>query len=298
MRYERNSASRLSGGHHLFECAGHARAVMEVGAAHRMTLTLARVFGVAFMTAAASAAAHADGSINLQAGGAAAIAPKYEGSKEYQVRGFPIIAPAGTQNAAEAGPVQFRGVDDIRWRALRFGGFELGPLAGYRFGRDEDDAARLSGLGDVDGGVVVGAFAAYDFGGFKPFVSYHHQVTGTDTGGLVRFGAETRMPAAMGIAMTVVAGASYATESYADAYFTVTATQSAASGLAAYDAGAGFKDVYAGLAVDVPLTDRVSLKAGARYAHLLGDAAGSSIVETEHQLSGMLGLTYRFTLPR
>lgn len=251
--------------------------------------------------ASVPALAFADSSrLDLQAGGAVAITPKYEGSKDYEARGFPIIAPAENAGDPDTGVVQFRGVDDIRFRALNFNGFEAGPLAGYRFGRDQDDAFRLLGLGDVDGGLVVGAYAAYNFGAFKPFVSYHHQVTGDDSGGLVRFGAETRMPVAMGVALTVVAGASYATEDFADTYFSVTNAQAAASvaGLTAYDADAGVKDVYLSVGTDVPLTDLWSLKLGARYSHLLGDVADSPIVETEHQFQGVVGLTYRFSIDR
>ena len=91
----------------------------------------------------------------------AAVAPLYEGSDEYRVAPFPIIAP----DFGGDGPrrFEFRGLDDIRLHALRFGGLSAGPLAGYRFGREEDDADVLRGLGDVDGGVVLGGFVGYDF---------------------------------------------------------------------------------------------------------------------------------------
>jgi MipA family protein len=270
--------------------------------AEALVLMIARipyVFGAAFFAASVTGVNLASAqSLDLQVGGAVTVGPKYEGSKEYEVRGFPIIAPAGTPGAEDSGFVQFRGIDDIRFRALHSNGFEFGPLAGYRFGRDEDDADRLTGLGDVDGGVVVGGYAAYDFGFLKPFLSYHHQVTGDDSGGLIRFGAEKRWMIASGAALTAVAGASYASDDYMDAYFTVTATQSAASGLAAYDADAGLKDVYLSLGADIPLTDVWSLKLGAKYAHLLGDTRDSPIVETEHQFSGLLGFTYRFSMAR
>lgn len=264
-----------------------------------MTARIQYVLGAAFLAASFTGVDLALGqSLDLQVGGAATVGPKYEGSKEYEVRGFPIIAPAGTPGGTDAGFVQFRGIDDIRFRALHSNGFEFGPLAGYRFGRDEDDADRLTGLGDVDGGVVVGAYAAYDFGFLKPFLSYHHQVTGDESGGLIRFGAEKRWMTSSGAALTAVAGASYASDDYMDAYFTITAAQSAASGLTAYDADAGFKDVYLSLGADIPLTEVWSLKLGARYAHLLGDTRDSPIVETEHQFTGMAGVTYRFSMPR
>lgn len=234
--------------------------------------------------------------IDLQVGGAAVVSPKYEGSKDYEVRGFPIVAPAG--GGSEQGRVQFRGLDDVRFRLIDLYGFEVGALGGYRFGRDEDDADRLQGLGDVDGGLVAGGYAAYNFGSVKPFVSYHHQVTGDDAGGVLRAGAEVRLPIARNVTLLAIAGATYADSDYMDAYFTVTPAQAAASGLAAFDADSGIKDVYLSLGTDIPLTDVWSLKAGARYGHLLGDAAASPIVETEHQFSGVLGLTYRFSVER
>jgi len=230
-----------------------------------------------------------------QVGGFVFVAPKYEGAKDYEVLGAPFIAPAGLD---ETSRVQLRGPDDLRFRLIDFNGFEAGPLVGWRFDRDEGDAARLRGLGDVDGGLVAGAYVAYRLGPIAPFVSYHHQVTGDDTGGLIRFGAEARSLLMGGFSATLTAGATYADDDYMDAYFSVTPAQSAASvaGLAAYEADAGLKDVFIGLTGDVPLSDVWTLKLSARYAHLIGDAADSPIVESEHQLFGGVGLSYRFDL--
>lgn len=256
----------------------------------RNFLAASHLAALAYGLTASLASAQA---IDLQVGGAAVVTPKYEGSKEYEVTGFPIIAPAG---GGEDGMVQFRGLDDIRLRLLNHSGFEAGALGGYRFGRDEDDADRLNGLGDVDGGLVVGAYAAYDAGIFKPFLSYHHQVTG-ENGALLRMGAETRIPLGH-LMLTAIAGATYADSDYMDAYFTVTPAQSLASGLGAFEAESGFKDVYLSLGTDIPLTDVWSLKLGGRYTHLIGDASDSPIVETESQFSGIAGLTYRFGISR
>lgn len=234
---------------------------------------------------------------DMQIGGAVGVMPKYEGSKEYEFTGFPIIAPAGAGD--EAGPVQFRGLDDVRFRLLDNSGFEAGVLGGYRFGRDEDDADLLDGLGDVDGGLVLGGYAAYNFGFFKPFISYHHQVTGDD-GALMRVGAETRFPLASGVTLLAIAGATYANQDYMDNYFSISAAQAAAStaALGVYEADSGFKDIYFSLGTDIPLTDVWSLKLGGRYGLLIGDAADSPIVETEHQFSGVVGLSYKFSIDR
>lgn len=228
---------------------------------------------------------------DLQVGGMVFVAPKFEGSKDYQVMGFPFIAPVGG-----SGLVQFRGPDDLRFRLINTNGFEAGPLIGWRFGRDDTDSFRLRGLGDVDGGLVLGGYAGYRSGPLMPFVSYHHQVTGDDSGGVVRFGAELASKLPAGISLTTTLGASYASSDYMDAYFSVTPGQSLASvaRLSAYDADAGIKDVYLGFSADVPLAERWTLKLNARYSRLLGDAADSPIVESENQFSGGLGVTYRF----
>lgn len=245
--------------------------------------------------AALSVGARAE-SLDLQVGGAAVVKPKYEGSKDYEVTGFPIIAPAGGDGD---GVVQFRGLDDVRLRLINPNGFEAGVLGGYRFGREDDDADRLLGLGDVDGGLVVGGYAAYNFGFAKPFISYHHQVTG-DSGAWLRLGAETKIPLVDGIALTAIAGATYANNDYMDSYFSVSPTQAGNSvaGLGVYDAGAGFKDVYLSLGTTVPLTPDWSLKLAGQYTRLIGDAADSPIVESQDQFTGLVGLTYKFSIER
>lgn len=260
---------------------------------------LMTALGVTTLAVASGSEGHAGGALGLgpdwQVGGFVFVAPKYEGSKDYEVGGAPFIAPAGT---GDGGWVQFRGPDDLRFRAFEFNGFEAGPLVGWRFDREDTDARRLRGLGDVDGGLVLGGYAAFDTGLFKPFLSYHHGVTGDDTGALLRFGAEAK--ANMGFAaMTVSAGASYADDDFMDAYFSVTPGQSTASaaGLGVYDADAGVKDVFLGISGDVPLNDVWTLKVSGKYSRLVGDAADSPIVESENQFFGGLGLSYRFSVP-
>lgn len=247
---------------------------------------------MAIATALATPAAAGD----VDAGGMVIVKPKYEGARDYEVTGAPIVAPAG----AGSGMVSFRGVDDLRFRLLDLYGFEAGPLLGYRFGRDEDDAARLGGLGDVDGGLVVGGYAGYRMGALMPFVSYHHQVTGDDTGAVARMGVEAVLPLRGTLDVNVVAGATWADGDYMGSFFGISAAQAMTStaGLTAYDAGSGFKDFFVGASTTVPLSERWSLKLMGRYAHLIGDAADSPIVESDSQWTGGLGLTYRFSVGR
>jgi outer membrane protein len=231
-----------------------------------------------------------------QIGGMIMVSPRYEGSSEMRVMGVPFIAPAGLGTGN--GIVQFKGIDDLRFRLVNFQGFELGPLAGWRFGRDEDDGERLTGLGDVDGGLVGGAYMGYRMGPLFAFASYHHQVTGSDTGGLARFGVEARQTVQPWLTLTGLVGATWASDDYMGAYFGISPLQSVQSGLQTFDAGAGFKDVHVGIGADIPLDTRWTLKLGTRYTHLVGDAADSPVTESRSQLSGTVGLTYRFSFGR
>jgi len=229
-----------------------------------------------------------------QVGGLVVVSPIFEGARSYQALGIPFVAPAGWGN--DGGFVQIKGADDVRLRLFGASGFEFGPLAGYRFGRDEDDDSHLKGLGSIDGGLVVGGFATYRTGPFSISASYHHQATGDDTGGLIRLGAEVVSRPSAAVKLTTSIGTNYALQDYMTAFFGVDALQSKASGLAIYQPSAGFKDIYAGVTATMDLSDRWSLLLIGRYSRLIGDAAESPIVETENQLYGGLALSYKFNL--
>jgi MipA family protein len=223
-----------------------------------------------------------------QVGGFVYVSPLFEGSKSYGTIAFPFLAPAGLGGGG--GTVQLKGADDLRLRLLKSGGLELGALGGYRFGRDADDVLSATGLvtDDVDGGLVLGAFATYRTGPLALSLSYHHQVTGDDTGGLVRLALEHTLKVNSAIKLTTGVGTNYATQDYMTAFFST----------GAFDAEAGFKDVYVSATASIDLSDRWTLHLIGRYAHLIGDAADSPIVETESQLYGGLALSYKFDWAR
>ena len=250
---------------------------------HQWLATAGLLLGCLALTATPSGA-------QFQLGGAVGTQPTYEGSKDYRIVGFPLIAPGGTGLSDR---VSFGGIDDIRIRALSLGGFDFGPVVGYRFGRDESDAARLAGLGTVDGGIVLGGYAAYGIGPLSAFAAYNHQVMGDGTGGVLRFGLDAKSEFA-GFGLKGTIGATWASEDYMDSYFSVTASQAASSHLAKYDASAGIKDIYMGIGADLPIADRLKLVLSARYSQLVGEAGASPIVEAKDQYFAGAGLTYTF----
>lgn len=234
-------------------------------------------------------------------GGMMVVKPKYEGSDEHEVIGVPFIIPNFSAANPDSGLAQFgrrvsfKSIDDIRFRALNWSNIEFGPVAGYRSGRDESDGDRLGGLGDIDDGLVVGGYAGFRIGKLLLDVSAATQVTGDDSGVLVRAGAEVAHNLSNHLRVTTRVGATFADDDYAETFFGITPQQAARStaGLAAYDAGAGLKDIHVDLGAQLNLSDSWRLQLGGRYARLIGDAGDSPIVESKDQFTGRLGLTYR-----
>jgi MipA family protein len=226
--------------------------------------------------------------------------PKYEGSNEYRVVGFPLIIPkyyGDDYDSSEKSRFTFRGLDDIRYAVIRYGNLDVGPLAGYTFGREEDDASRLVGLGDVNGGLIVGGFAAYHFDPLFVDAAFASQVTG-DAGNsyTIKLGAGADIAFSERLTLSPYFSTTFASTDYMDNYFSVSQAQSASSseGLDAFEATAGFKNVAFTLGADYRLTDRWTATGSAGYSRLLGDAADSPVTASRNQFSGNIGLTYTF----
>lgn len=269
-----------------------------------MTLALcAPVMGAVTASAADLGGGYKDGGgapedefgiTGAKVGGILVVMPKYEGSDEYEVLGFPYILPT----FSGGGPgffsrVDARGLDDVRFNLIDRNGFIAGPLGGYAFGREEDDGDLLDGLGDIDGGVVVGGFVGYRIGGVLFDASYH-QFFDDSEGYQIRFGAEIERRISERMTLTGRVGATYADENYMQTYFGVSGGQALSSGLDAHDADAGFKDVHVQVGIKADLDDRWSARASVGYSHLLGDAGDSPVVESEDQFTGLVGLSYKF----
>lgn len=236
----------------------------------------------------------------LTVGGVLVVKPKYEGSDEYETLGFPYIFPVfGDGAPGFFSRIDARDLDDIRYRLIERDGFVAGPLVGYNLGRDEDDGDLLRGLGDVDGGVVAGGFVGYHLGPVLFDVSLRNTF-GDDGGYLIGLGAQIERSLSDRVQLTARVGANYADDEYMQNYFGVSAAQSANSvaGLAAFDAEAGFKDIFVELGLSADLDSHWSAMTKIRYSRLVGDAADSPVVENEDQFTALVGLSYKFDLGR
>lgn len=219
----------------------------------------------------------------------AVFQPSYEGSDTYQKRVAPI---ANIVYQYEGGKVGL-GVEGLKWSIIDSPQLETGVFVGYTRGRYQSDDSHLSGLGDIKRSALLGGFGEYRFGPAFMRVTAKTEA-GYGHGGSVSVDAESgyrwRLSEQLSIAPSL--GLTWANVDYMDEYFGVTAAQSARSGLAAYTATAGIKDVFASVKMMYQLDKHWKALADYRAYRLTGDAADSPITERKNQQRLFLGVGY------
>ncbi len=86
----------------------------------------------------------------------------------------------------------------------------------------------------------------------------------------------------------------YSSSDYMEEYFSISPSQSARSGLPAYDADSGFKLLGFQILAIHRVDRRWGIQAMAGYDRLVGDAADSPVVKDKNQYRLSAGLTYAF----
>ncbi len=240
--------------------------------------------GAAASPAPQSGKATSDWSITL--GGGGAVRPVYPGSKDVEFTPVPVVSIVYKD-------LVFLGSDGLGVNAYKNEWLTLGASVFFRGGRDEDDADRLRGMGDIDfavqgrlfakvkaGPVNLGATLARDFGGSDGFTA---DLTASST-----FKLSDSIRLTPGITTTI------GDDNYMETWFGVSPLQAQRSGLSTHDAGAGIRSVGAFLAANYRLTEHWSINSAVRLDYLVGDAADSPITERRAQPTFMLTGSYRF----
>ena len=229
--------------------------------------------------------------------------PTYMGDDEYQVLAVPSIRVAYEDKffASIQKGAGYNLINTDQWRA--------GPIARLDFGRDEDgnspfslgdnDSNDLRGLNEIDTAVELGAFIEYNVLPFSLSLEVRQAVGGHE--GLVGTVAMDYKGKAQLMDKTVIYSfgpeINFADSNYHEAYFSVNAAESVASGLPQYDADAGVLSYGLGGSAIMPITENLSTVFFAGYSMLGEESADSSLVEqrgSEHQGSAGLFLNYTF----
>ena len=238
----------------------------------------------------------AKGDWSLRLGGAALVAPTYEGSDSVAVRPLPLIELSwrdtiflDTRRGLGANLLNFGDRNES-------GAWKIGPIANWRFARNEDDDDDLRGLGDLKGGIDVGAFVQYSLGQFDFNVVGKRNVSESDLGGTVELGASYRLAPIGKVLVSLGPSATWADGDYMKSYFGVAADRVRASGLSSYEPSAGVKDIGFGVSAMYPIGPNWAVSTFGNFKRLLGDAADSPLVKdrgSENQLSFGLAVSYK-----
>ena len=212
---------------------------------------------------------------NLSVGVGPVYEPDYYGSDDYEFNVDPQIY------------IKFRNFvflddDGVDLALFGFSRFRVGPTIKIRGRRDQDDNPALQGLGDVGTTFEFGGFVATTFlDRFATKVKVRH---GLKTGhrGTVIDGALTALAfRTKPVSLAVSGRATWVGNRYAEAFYEVSAEQSARSGgrLAVFNADAGFERVGVNATAYINIRERWSLNPYASYDLILDDFANTPIID-------------------
>lgn len=228
------------------------------------------------------------GVTNIRVGLGPVVAPAYEGSDDYKIKAAPLIS------------FRYRDlvrVDNNRIRVNVFGSeslfgssnFNAGPLLRIDSGRDESDSPDLAGLGDVGISVELGLFASYTAGPVRTRLRLRHDVIGGHSGMEIIGDLGVAIYRSDRLTVSGTLSSTWSDGSYMDSFFSVNAAQALASGLPAFAATSGVKDVSLAFASNYRVSDQWALVGNVGYSKLLGDAKTSPIVAIQGSSSQFVG---------
>jgi outer membrane protein len=249
-----------------------------------------------------SAVAHAQQRIQVDVipsfvGAGVGVTTEWMGAKE-SVTG---IAPAGRVALEDNRFVEVYGTF-FDANLLSSPHWELGPVAMYRFGREGVSDPVVNLLPPIDGGFEAGVFVGWRYLQVEgiPYrvrvgVSLTTGVSGGATGAQLSPYVSLWVPLSHTVFVGLGGGFTWASKSFMQQTFGVSPQASAASGLPAYDAGAGVRQYYVWPAVVWKLSREWYVGAGGFLQRITGDGADSPIVTQRgdrNQVTAGLGVGY------
>jgi len=247
----------------------------------------------------------------ITVGAAGVYLNDYEGSNDYRF----TAAPGAVGSIKGYGFVLAGNrisVDLIRDKPGPVWDLQAGPIGVVNFNRTSIkniDDPRVRALGKVDTAIELGGYVGIgktgvitsDYDQLSATVSYRHDVANAHDSGIWQPSVNYITPLSTKAAVAFFASAERAGRGYATTYFSVSPTQTLASGLPTYNARAGWKNYSLGGLATYSLTGNLlrgfKVVAGGTYSRLLNGFADSPVVRIAGQKSqwlGAVGLAYTF----
>jgi outer membrane protein len=241
-------------------------------------------------TAAVAQGEEEDGGF-LVLGLGAAWEPIFKGSSKSQVEPDPIIeARYGRFFIGERGV----GADIL----VLDGPSELtfGAVIGLDEARNEKDDKALAGLGDLNGAVELALFTEGEWGPVEFGAAVVTDVGSGHGGSFLELGVGFEDTLTDRLSYELELATVYGNDTYVNAFYGVTATQSARSGYAAFSPSAGFTEATLDLSISYAITDSWFVDASVGVGTLLGDARNAPFAseDTFTTFSIGIGRAFRF----
>ncbi|ANP89705.1 hypothetical protein BA011_28645 (plasmid) [Rhizobium leguminosarum] len=201
--------------------------------------------------------------------------PKFPGSKHH---GFSAMPSFDIRRFDE--PDENSAPDDnIDYGLIDVGGFEAGPVLGFRDSRSHSDDDGLKGIHSVHWGVDAGVFAQYwAIPNRLRFRSEIRQAVSDGSGLVVDVGADWFKPLGEKWLFSAGPRASFGNGAYMRKYFGISSTEASQNGaLPTFDAKSGLKSIGFTASAAYDVTPTWTLQLYDRFDRPTGDAADSPI---------------------
>jgi len=237
---------------------------------------------------ATPATAQAADEWDVKLGAGAIYKAEYKGSDEYETIALPYIDVEYNKRFF-LNPQQGLGVYALRNRS-----YTLGASVGYEFGRDEDDDARLRGLGDVDATAELGLFGSIAFAPFELKGEIRQDILDGHDGMTAEAGIDYKTDWSKTTFLSLGPSITWASDNYMESYFGVSNAQAANSAFNTYKAEAGIAEYGFGGTLIHMLDQNWFVTVIGEYSKLAGDAKDSPITEEDNQFFSGAFIGYKF----
>lgn len=216
-------------------------------------------------------------------GGGAKFSPDWDGSKSYVLSPWPIIGLKFLRSPFTGAPSSDTG-------------FGIAPSFRLLSKRSFDAASPLAGLPEVATAFEAGLTVDYTDTNFRAFVTAR-QGMGGHHGQIAELGVDAILHPMDKLTLAAGPRVSFASADYMRTYYGVSTATSVATGVAAYDPGAGYRGAGLGATATYDIDPRWFVKAEASWTHLSDAIARSPVIKAEgnrDQFSVGLGVAWRF----
>jgi len=227
-----------------------------------------------------------------------AITPEYSGSDDYTA--VPMIVSQFRFGNID---IEVEGLD-AQATLFHYKGWDIGVNTSIDTGRDDDvDNDIIALMNEIDTAVNIGIFLAYQRDSYFLHrdelaftVNTYSDTSDTHNGTFITTALSYTLPLYIPWRFEFEVETTYISDSYADTYFGVSASDAISSRLSRYSPESGFRDVTLSTNIGLFFNPTWGIFARISASRLLGDAADSPIIDSgdKNQYFFGLGAYYRF----